>query len=241
MKIFSSTDTGKQRSTNQDAYYSGFLFDNSAFVVVCDGMGGANAGNIASETAVKVISDYVNNSYSNKMDRYSLSNMLKSAVVSANMNVFEKSQNDPDLIGMGTTAVVLVVRNGLAIICHVGDSRVYLVNDEVTQITRDHSVVQTLVESGELTPDEAKNHPRKNIITRALGVEETVFPDCMEIPVKIGDTVLVCTDGLSNFIEIDKIKSIFEENDIENVTQNLINTANENGGGDNITAVTVTL
>ncbi len=241
MRIYGKTDIGLKRQSNQDACFTGFLPDNSALAVVCDGMGGANAGNIASETAVKTISEYINKSYSNRLDSEGLLRLMANAVSSANSIIYEKSLSDKRCFGMGTTAVVLVVRNGFAFICHIGDSRAYLINEGINQITRDHSVVQSLVEDGKLTPEEAKNHPRRNIITKAVGAEQSVMPDCLKIPMEIGDTLLVCTDGLTNFIEETEILNIVKSNKCEDAVSVLIDTANKNGGGDNITAVTVTL
>lgn len=241
MQIFAKSDQGKTRKENQDAFYTGYLSDNSALAVVCDGMGGASAGSVASDVATKSIVDYIKNSYTSKINRNSLLTLMKNAVVSANIDVHEMSKNNPEYSGMGTTAVVVIVKNGFALICHVGDSRAYLLNDKMEQITRDHSVVQTLVENGKLTPEEARNHPRKNVITRALGVEDTVIPDCIEIPIDIGNTILICTDGLSNFVEETEIIEVYKNNAIDKVTDILVDKANENGGGDNITAVTITL
>lgn len=241
MQIFAKSDQGKKRNENQDAYYTGFLSDNSAFAVVCDGMGGAKSGSIASEIATKSIVEYIEKSYSRKLNRNSVLTLMKNAVLSANIDVYETAKKNPDCFGMGTTAVVVIVRNSFALICHVGDSRAYLLTDTIEQITRDHSIVQTLLENGKLTPEEAKNHPKKNVITRALGVEQNVIPDCMEISLEIGDTVLICSDGLSNFLDEKEIFEIFKNNKNEDVTDILVNKANENGGGDNITAVTITL
>ncbi|MCQ2451179.1 MAG: Stp1/IreP family PP2C-type Ser/Thr phosphatase [Clostridia bacterium] len=241
MQISSKSDIGLKRSQNEDSFYTGYLSDNSALAVVCDGMGGASAGNVASATAVDLIVKYIEKSYSRKLNRDSLLSLMKSAVISANMSIYEMSQKDENYEGMGTTAVVLIVRNSFALICHVGDSRAYHIGDEVTQITRDHSVVQTLLEDGKLTPEEAKNHPNKNVITRALGVEKDVVPDCTEIPLEIGQTVLLCSDGLSNYVDEKTIFEIVKNNDTDKVADVLVDKANENGGGDNITAIAVTL
>ncbi|MCQ2455310.1 MAG: Stp1/IreP family PP2C-type Ser/Thr phosphatase [Clostridia bacterium] len=239
MQIFACTDKGLKRETNQDAYFTGYLSDGSAVAIVCDGMGGARAGNIASTTATKMIFDYISNSYSNKLNREALMKLIRNAVLSANISIYNMSQKNEELNGMGTTVVVLVIRNGFAFICHAGDSRAYLINDKISQITKDHSVVQTLVEDGKLTPEEAKVHPKKNVITRALGVEESVIPDSYELPINIGDTILLCTDGLSNYVDESEIFSLISTK--EDTTQKLIEKANSAGGGDNITAITVTL
>lgn len=240
MQIFSKIDIGKVRSSNQDAYFTGELSDGAVFAVVCDGMGGANAGNIASETAVKGISEYIIKSYRTAMDFCDIEKMLINAVSSVNIEIYDMSLKNPELSGMGTTVVVALIRDSKAVIAHVGDSRAYLVGDSIVQLTRDHSVVQGLVESGKLTPNEAKVHPRKNVITRALGAEENVISDSDIVEINSGQSLLICTDGLSNFVEAEEILNIFKSNKIENVAELLVNNANQNGGGDNIAVVTVT-
>ena len=240
MQIFSKIDIGMVRSSNQDAYFTGELSDGAAFAVVCDGMGGANAGNVASETAVKGISEYLLKSYRTSMGVIDIEKLLINAISSANIEIYDMSLKNPDLSGMGTTVVVAVVRNGRAVIAHVGDSRIYLISDDIKQLTRDHSIVQSMIESGTITPNEAKKHPRKNIITRALGTEENVAVDSNVLDIDSGQSLLLCTDGLSNFVESAEIFDIFKKNKIENVAELLVCTANKNGGGDNIAVVTIT-
>ena len=240
MQIFSKTDRGRVRTDNQDAYFAGKITDDSVFAVVCDGMGGANAGNVASELAVRHISEYVIRSYRDGMDMTDTEKTLKNAIVSANISLYDKAVNNAELAGMGTTAVAAFVKDGTAVIAHVGDSRIYLVNGEIKQLTRDHSVVQSLIESGKITPEDAKVHPRKNVITRALGAEENVAVDSDCINLSDGDTLLLCSDGLTNFLDDKDILTVFQNNDISAVAERLVETANENGGGDNITVVTVT-
>ena len=240
MQIFSKTDRGRVRTDNQDAYFAGKITDDAVFAVVCDGMGGANAGNVASELAVRHISEYVIRSYRDGMDMTDTEKTLKNAIVSANISLYDKAVNNAELAGMGTTAVAAFVKDGTAVIAHVGDSRIYLVNGEIKQLTRDHSVVQSLIESGKITPEDAKVHPRKNVITRALGAEENVAVDSDCLNLSNGDTLLLCSDGLTNFLEDKDILRVFQNNDISAVAEKLVETANENGGGDNITVVTVT-
>lgn len=240
MQIFSKTDRGRVRTDNQDAYFAGKITDGSVFAVVCDGMGGANAGNVASELAVRHISEYVIRSYRDGMDMTDTEKTLKNAIVSANISLYDKAVNNAELAGMGTTAVAAFVKDGTAVIAHVGDSRIYLVNGEIKQLTRDHSVVQSLIESGKITPEDAKVHPRKNVITRALGAEENVAVDSDCLNLSNGDTLLLCSDGLTNFLDDKDILKVFQNNDISAVAEKLVETANENGGGDNITVVTVT-
>lgn len=240
MQIFSKTDRGRVRTDNQDAYFAGKITDDSVFAVVCDGMGGANAGNVASELAVRHISEYVIRSYRDGMDMTDTEKTLKNAIVSANISLYDKAVNNAELAGMGTTAVAAFVKDGTAVIAHVGDSRIYLVNGEIKQLTRDHSVVQSLIESGKITPEDAKVHPRKNVITRALGAEEDVAVDSDCLNLSDGDTLLLCSDGLTNFLDDKDILKVFQNNDISAVAERLVEEANENGGGDNITVVTVT-
>lgn len=240
MQIFSKTDRGRVRTDNQDAYFAGKITDDSVFAVVCDGMGGANAGNVASELAVRHISEYVIRSYRDGMNMTDTEKTLKNAIVSANISLYDKAVNNAELAGMGTTAVAAFVKDGTAVIAHVGDSRIYLVNGEIKQLTRDHSVVQSLIESGKITPEDAKVHPRKNVITRALGAEENVAVDSDCINLSDGDTLLLCSDGLTNFLDDKDILTVFQNNDISAVAERLVEEANKNGGGDNITVVTVT-
>ena len=240
MQIFSKTDRGRVRTDNQDAYFAGKITDDSVFAVVCDGMGGANAGNVASELAVRHISEYVIRSYRDGMDMTDTEKTLKNAIVSANISLYDKAVNNAELTGMGTTAVAAFVKDGTAVIAHVGDSRIYLVNGEIKQLTRDHSVVQSLIESGKITPEDAKVHPRKNVITRALGAEEDVAVDSDCLNLSDGDTLLLCSDGLTNFLDDKDILTVFQNNGISAVAERLVEEANKNGGGDNITVVTVT-
>lgn len=240
MKIFSQTDKGKVRTDNQDAYFAGRISDSTVFAVVCDGMGGANAGSVASENAVRHISEYIIKSYRNEMSVDELETVVRNAVISANIELYDMSVNDPSLSGMGTTAVIALVKDGGAVIANVGDSRIYLVNEEIRQLTRDHSVVQSLIESGKITPEDAKVHPRKNVITRAVGAEENVTPDSAVIKLTGGDSLLLCTDGLSNYLDDGDIFNIFKSTDISAVPEALVERANSNGGGDNITVVTLT-
>ncbi len=239
MQVYSVTDIGKIRKSNQDAYFAKTFSDGNALAVVCDGMGGANAGEIASNTAVKIISEYFSNSYNPSMSNNSIAELLRNAILSANIDIYDMAEKDISLSGMGTTVVAAFVKNDSVVICHVGDSRAYLINKEIRQLTRDHSVVQSLIESGKLSLKEAKAHPKKNVITRALGVEENVIPDCDVLSIGDNDFIMLCTDGLSNFVDSNNILKIFKKNDASNVTECLINSALAAGGEDNITVVLV--
>lgn len=239
MQMFAKTDIGKVRSINQDAFYINSLSNGAVLAIVCDGMGGASAGDIASKTAVEIISQYVLNAYSQSMTSDDIIKLLDNAINSANLDVFDLSQKDEKLHGMGTTVVVAVIVNSQAIICNIGDSRAYLINDTITQITRDHSVVQSLIESGKISIEQARNHPEKNIITRALGVEEKVLVDSYCINLNDNDKILLCTDGLSNYVSTDDILNIVNKNALEKAVELLIKNANHGGGRDNITAAIV--
>lgn len=239
MKCYGKTDIGKKRSTNQDEFVICDLEAGAVLAVVCDGMGGAKAGNIASKTAAEAISRYVTRSFRRGLDFEGATDILNKAILSANIEVYDNSLKNPDLKGMGTTVVAAIITDDFTTIAHLGDSRAYIVGEQITQITRDHSVVQTLVESGKLTQEEARVHPRKNVITKALGIEENVFPDNNRCDFALGESLLLCTDGLTNYVDTEVIKSIFEDNEAENVVDLLIEEANRSGGGDNITAVTV--
>ena len=241
MKIYSKIDKGIVRNSNQDAYFAGEISQEITFAVVCDGMGGAKAGNVASTAAVKSISEYIANSYRKNMSLDDITKMLRNAIISANIEVYDMATQNEQLQGMGTTVVAAVVRNGNAVIANVGDSRVYLVDDNITQLTTDHSIVQTLIESGKITVEDAKVHPRKNVITRALGAESDVAVDIAEYNLSENNTLLLCTDGLTNFVSEEDILKTFKENDISVVSEKLVELANIGGGGDNITAVTLTM
>ncbi len=238
MRIAAKSNKGLVRSSNQDSYSAGELPGGVAWAVVCDGMGGANGGNIASVTAVRILSEHISASYREGMSSASIRTMLSSAMYAANVSVFDMSRSVEALSGMGTTAVAAVIAGGVAHIVHAGDSRAYIAGGgTLMQITRDHSIVQNMIESGQLTPEEAQFHPRKNVITRALGVSETVDVDYNEAELEPGKILLICTDGLTNYVSSDKIIDIIEKNSFSNLPAMLIDQANTGGGGDNITVV----
>lgn len=240
MKIVSRTDIGLVRSSNQDSYAAGEMPGGVAWAIVCDGMGGANGGNIASATAVKMISEIISTTYREGMSSNSIRTMLQSAIYSANVSIYDMSKQVENLSGMGTTVVAAVVSAGRVHVAHAGDSRAYLLgNGELMQITRDHSIVQSMMEDGRLTESQAKTHPRKNIITRALGVEESIEIDYNELELDNGRQLLICTDGLTNFVENDAILSIAAHNEFYDYPEKLIEAALANGGGDNVTVVVI--
>lgn len=242
MKIVAKTDKGLVRENNQDAYAVGELPGEVAWAVVCDGMGGAAGGNIASALAVKVISDKITSSYNKKMRDSSIKNLLDSAITAANIEVYDMAYSRPDLKGMGTTVVAVVVRDNVAHIAHAGDSRAYLVNkDGVEQITVDHSLVQNLVDRGEITKEEAEHHPNKNVITRALGVDKRIDVDFSEIDMQENETLVLCTDGLSNCVNNSEMAEDIKDGQYYAFADRLVKRANKNGGNDNITVVAIAI
>ena len=218
MKAFCITDVGQNRSMNQD-----FVFASETPVgnlpnlfVVADGMGGHRAGDT---NPIKII---------------------RTAVEEANRRVYEKSREDENLAGMGTTVVVAVIEGRYLYVANVGDSRLYLIRDDIRQITKDHSLVEEMVRSGKLKKEEARKHPNKNVITRAVGVEREVNIDFFDLRVRKGDKILLCSDGLSNMLEDSEICAIVKSGgDVEERARKLITAANQNGGKDNISVVLV--
>lgn len=242
MKIVAKTDKGLVRENNQDAYAVGELPGEVAWAVVCDGMGGAAGGNIASALAVKVISDKITSSYNEKMRDSSIKNLLDSAITAANIEVYDMAYSRPDLTGMGTTVVAVVVRDNVAHIAHAGDSRAYIVNDDgVEQITVDHSLVQNLVDRGEITKEEAEHHPNKNVITRALGVDKRIDVDFSEVEMYENETLVLCTDGLSNCVNNAEMAEDIKDGQYYAFADRLVKRANKNGGNDNITVVAIAI
>ncbi|MBQ6752841.1 MAG: Stp1/IreP family PP2C-type Ser/Thr phosphatase [Clostridia bacterium] len=241
MRISAKTDVGKVRPNNQDSYAAGEFQNGVTWVVVCDGMGGYRGGNIASSAAVKTISERITGSYRENMTSSSIKNLLVTSITNANFEIFDMASANEELKGMGTTVVAALITKKAIYIAHAGDSRAYLVSDgKLRQVTKDHSVVQELVDSGEITREQAMDHPQKNLITRALGVEEIVKVDFTVEDIKGDETLLICTDGLTNEVTEDEILRVLSEKPFEEVADTLVDMANENGGNDNITAVAIT-
>ena len=240
LNIQGKTDVGLVRSTNQDCYDTGELRGGAAYAGVCDGMGGVSGGNVASECAVASIREDIRAAYSEQLGTEELRGLLIDAFSMANRKVYAMAAGNPLLSGMGTTVVAAVVRGDEAVVVSAGDSRAYVLEPEggIRQITRDHSMVQEMIESGRLTPTEAASHPHKNIITRALGVEQRLEIDAFEVPFPEGAALLLCTDGLSNVVEPALLESVTRDGGDE-AAGRLIALANRGGGGDNSTVVIV--
>ncbi len=240
LEVFSRSDIGLVRKENQDSCSFSVISSSCVWAVVCDGMGGAKGGKTASSTAVEYITVYLNNNYVDDMSDDDLSSLLIEAVDGANAEVFKKSTDDVELTGMGTTCDLVFVRNSKIHVVHVGDSRTYSIRGgKILQLTEDHSVVQEMVKRGELTPEQAQNHPNKNFITRALGVNPSVHIDYIEAEFVYGDVILICSDGLSNCVsQADIVKTVHENRGVL-LVDTLIELAKMGGGYDNITATVV--
>lgn len=238
MQLIGKTDVGKVRKTNQDDYAYGELPGGAVWAVVCDGMGGANGGSVASGMAVRSIEHSIRSRYDGRTDDESVRALLFSALTEANAEVHARAGQDVSLYGMGTTVVACIATADLLFVAHAGDSRAYLLDQGATQLTRDHSVVQEMVDSGEITAEEARSHPNKNLITRALGVEPALEIDFGAYPFPKGTGVLLCSDGLSNLVESEAFVQAMRE-DPEKAAEKLTALANENGGTDNITVVMI--
>lgn len=239
MRIVGKTDTGLVRKTNQDDFACGLFPDGNAWAVVCDGMGGVNGGSVASTKAVGIISESIKKGYDGNTDLASVKRLIGSAITEGNKGVYQTALNDPSLFGMGTTVIACIATPQNAYVAHAGDSRAYIAGKSgIVLLTRDHSIVQEMLESGKLKPEEAVNHPQRNIITRALGVEEELNIDFCETTFADGSTVLICTDGLTNVVEESEILKVIR-GETDDTAGALIETANKNGGTDNITVVLI--
>ena len=225
MQTFSLTDTGRMRTANQDYVFCQDTeigsFPN--LFIVADGMGGQIVSQIQKSTKITPIG------------------IFEQAVAAANEKVYQASKEDPSLYGMGTTVVAAMVLGKTVYVVNVGDSRLYVCKESLTQVTVDHSLVEEMVQSGKLQKEEMRTHPNKNIITRALGTNPEVKADCFEIEVEEGDVLLLCSDGLSNMMEDKTMEAIIKKNpeDMEQAARQLVDEANKAGGKDNISVVLV--
>ncbi len=239
MQYWGITDPGCVRSQNQDAYQMEQLDKNTLLCVICDGMGGAKSGNIASTLAIDVFVQEVRRSWSSDMDQEQTDQMLQGAVKLANFTVYDQSHQLEEFEGMGTTLVAALIHGKQITLVNVGDSRAYRVNrDGVRLLTTDHSLVQLMVEQGELKPEQARNYPGKNYITRAIGTESVVMCDIFHLDVDKGDCLLLCSDGLSNML--DDQEMLFEV--VHGVNkqyccQRMLDIAKNRGAPDNVTCI----
>ena len=240
MRVFAGTDIGKAREMNQDYYYVSRNSDEVKLCVLADGMGGYTGGEVASKLAVMSVKNYIYNNYAKiKLETDEIINLLKDATQYANMIVYEKTREISILEEMGTTLeVVLMVENKIYI-SHIGDSRIYKIrNNKMKQITKDHSYVEKLINDGTITRDEAKTHPQKNMLTKALGCTAFVEPDLLVEKIQENDIILICSDGLTNMVSEQEIVKIIKQNP-ETPNKKLIEAANNAGGSDNITVIVI--
>lgn len=235
MRVSSLTDIGAVRNMNQDYLYVSAepIGDFANLLIVADGMGGHNAGDFASRCAVREITSFLRAAHDQEQIE-----SLKEAIMLANRFIYDKASEDSAMYGMGTTIVAATITDGRLLAANVGDSRLYVIDDQMRQITRDHSLVWEMVRLGELDQESARSHPDKNIITRAVGVGEEVRIDTFERELAPGSVVLLCSDGLTNMVADEEIfAAVKEEQDPERICARLVRTANENGGRDNITII----
>lgn len=240
MKALAKTDVGKAREINEDSYYVPQEEDDLKLFIVADGMGGYNGGEIASKLAIKAAKSYIETNFiGTPKDRESMQNLIKSGMQYANMVVYEKSKENEELRGMGTTLEICLNYENKLYIGHIGDSRIYRIRKHIIRkLTSDHSYVETLVKDGKITKEEAKTHPKKNMLMKALGCTEYIEPDIFVRGFLKEDILLMASDGLTNMIEEQEIFNIVTSNR-ENPQDILIQRANELGGYDNITALIV--
>ncbi len=241
MQSWGLTDPGCVRKQNQDAYQMERLDRNNLLCIVCDGMGGAKSGNIASTLAVDVFVEEIRRCWKPGMDQEKTDQMLRSAVKLANFTVYDQSAQFEEFDGMGTTLVAVLVQGRKATIVNVGDSRAYVIDRSgIRQITKDHSLVQLMVDRGELMPEVAKSYPGKNFITRAIGTETTVMCDVFHRELSKGDFLLLCSDGLSNLMDDQEILfEVVHGVNKQHCCKRLLNIAKNRGAPDNVTSVLI--
>ncbi len=241
MQVWSLTDPGCVRTENQDALEVLNLKRKGMLCVVCDGMGGAKAGDVASSMAAREFAQEISDKLRLSMSKEALDDLLEQAVARANLAVYNQAKESSQFSGMGTTLVAVLLRGKLATVVNVGDSRVYRVNeDSITQITVDHSLVQLMIQRGDLSQEQASHFPGKNLITRAIGTESSVKGDLFHVDVKRGDHLLLCSDGLTNLVHDQEIMyEILHGTNKAECCQRLLDIAKKRGAPDNVTSILV--
>lgn len=239
MQSWGITDPGCVRPQNQDAFIIEELDRNSMLCVVCDGMGGAKSGNVASTLAADVFTQTIRTSWKPGMDMVEIGDMLQRAVKLVNFTVYDQANEFADFSGMGTTLVAALIQGKQAVVVNVGDSRAYHISrDGIRLITTDHSLVQMMVQRGELTLEEAKHYPGKNLITRAVGTEAVVQCDLFQLEMEREDALLLCTDGLSNLLDDQEILfEVVHGAERRQCCARLLEIAKNRGAPDNVTCV----
>ena len=241
MQSWGLTDPGCVRAQNQDSYTIEHLDRHTLLCVVCDGMGGAKSGNIASTLALDVFVQEVKRNYNSSLDMEAVDHVLERAVKLSNFTVFDQSQQFPEFDGMGTTLVAVLIRRRQTFVVNVGDSRAYCIGSSgIRQVTVDHSLVELMLQKGEITPEKARFFPGKNYITRAIGTEPMVQCDIFHLDLNRGDFMLLCSDGLSNLVDDQEI--LFEV--VHGISRNrccqrLLDIAKNRGAPDNVTSILV--
>ena len=240
IKAYAKSDVGKVREMNQDSYYISNSLDEVQLYMLADGMGGYKGGEIASSLAIQTAKSYIENNFKEiPKDRDSIIQVLGSSMEYANMVVYEKSLENPELEGMGTTLEIALIYNNKVYIGHIGDSRIYRIRNEfIRKLTQDHSYVQKLVKDGTITKEEAEHHPQKNMLMKALGCNAFIEPDVMVKGFLKDDILVISSDGLTNLVKQEDIFKIVKKN-FEQAPKELVNLANDNGGYDNITVVVI--
>ena len=237
MKFAIKSDVGQRRKVNEDAAGYFESKNNIPLMMVCDGIGGHNAGEIASAMALMSIGQAWEKTEFNDIEE--VYQWLIQKITEANEAIFTRSAQYEDLYGMGTTVVVASIIGNQLMIANVGDSRAYVLrNYQLKQLTEDQSLVNALLKSGEITPEEAENHPNKNIVTQSLGVTSSVEIDFVRMTIKNEDTLILCSDGLSDMLSLEEIRNVMNHySDVEQQVEKAVQEANEAGGRDNITVV----
>ncbi|MCR5625262.1 MAG: Stp1/IreP family PP2C-type Ser/Thr phosphatase [Lachnospiraceae bacterium] len=237
MRSYSRTDVGTKRDMNQDYLYctESPIGSFRNLFIVADGMGGHAAGDEASKRCVEGMVSYIANT-----DKTTPVSIFNDAISYANQEVYNASIENPSYTGMGTTVVAATIMDNILYVANIGDSRLYLIRDDIKQITNDHSLVEEMVKRGDLTVSQARVHPQKNIITRALGIDNVVHADYFEVSLAKGDRILLCSDGLTNMVDdYDLQYFVKHSSSPEEAVNNLVDRANESGGLDNITVILV--
>ena len=242
MEVWGLTDPGLVRTQNQDYYLLQKLGNHDLTAVVCDGMGGARSGNIASRLAAEVFTEEIKRGYRAGMSQEQADYLLRTAVSIANTAVYENAQLNPDMKGMGTTLVAVLVVGKRAYFANVGDSRGYLMNRQgIQRVTLDHSLVELMVQRGELSSEQAKSYPGKNFITRAIGTEQSVECDLYTAALRTGDCVLLCSDGLTNHLaDQELLFEVIHGVNKQDCCKRLLGIAKDRGAPDNVTVVLIT-
>ena len=241
MIIAAASDVGKVRKANEDSYFVSDIIDENVVALVADGMGGHKGGKVASSMVAQCIENdcYEKDFFSKDTD--GLKEILRETIAHSNEEIYNKAKDDETLSEMGSTLVMCVASKDRIVCANVGDSRLYhLSDDKMTQITRDHSMVQELVDKGQITPSEALTHPNRNVITRAVGSDKFVEADFFDFAAKKGDMLILCTDGMTNKVSDEDIFYVAKNTPCpEDACEKLVNMANNAGGNDNITIVII--